>query len=132
MVVERKVLRSVSELSMFKYLLVFYLIFFILSVIIMGIVALVGWLSLASSGITISDLLQYIGLGNLGIPGITNFAGGGTLSIVLAIVGGLVASVFYAAFGTLVVWIMNVILKISGGIEVRFLEKKVEVEEPNE
>ncbi len=132
MVIERKILRSVSELSMFKYLLVFYLIFFILSVIIMGIVALIGWLTLASSGITISDLLQFIGLGNLGIPGVGNFAGGGTLSIVLAVVGGLVASVFYAAFGTLVVWIMNVILKISGGIEVRFLEKKVEVIEPNE
>ena len=132
MVVERKVLRSVSELSMFKYLLVFYLIFFILSVIIMGIAALIAWLSLASSGITISDLLQFVGLSNLRIPGITNFAGGGTLSIVLAIVGGLVASVFYAAFGTLVIWIMNVILKISGGIEIRFLEKKVEVEEPDE
>ncbi len=129
MAVERKVLRSVSELSMFKYLLVFYLIFFILSVIIIGIAALIAWLGLASSGITINDLLQYIGLGNLGI---TNFAGGGTLGIVLAIVGGLVASVFYAAFGTLVVWIMNVVLRISGGIEIRLLDKKIEVEESSE
>ena len=127
MTVERKVLRSVSELSMFKYLLVFYLIFFILSVIGIGITVLIAWLGLASSGLSINDLLGLIGLGNLGI---NNIFGGGTLGIVLGIIIGLVASVLYAAFGTLVVWVMNVILRISGGIEIRFLEKKVESEEP--
>lgn len=123
MAVERKVLRSVSELSMFKYLLVFYLIFFILSVLAIGISALIAWATMASSGVSINDLLQLVGLGNLGI---TNIFGGGTLGIVLAIIIGLVVSVLYAAFGTLIVWIMNVILRISGGIEIRFLEKKTE------
>jgi hypothetical protein len=126
MVVERRVLRSISELSMFKYLLVFYLIFFILSVIGLGIAALIGWATLASSGLGINDVLGLVGLDNLGI---NNIFGGGTLGIVIAIIIGLVASVLYAAVGTLVVWIMNVILRISGGIEIRFLEKSEEAKE---
>ena len=125
--VERKVVRSISELSSFKFLLVFYLIFFIISVIIMGIVALLAWAGLASSGISIPDILQSFGLGNFGLGnfGLANLGGGSVLYIVLGIVGGLIASVFYAAFGTLMVWIGNVILRISGGIEIRFFDREV-------
>jgi len=125
--VERKVVRSISELSSFKFLLVFYLIFFIISVIIMGIIALLAWAGLASSGISIPDILQSFGLGNFGLGnfGLANLGGGSVLYIVLGIVGGLIASVFYAAFGTLMVWIGNVILRISGGIEIRFIDREV-------
>ena len=49
---------------------------------------------------------------------------GSILYVIIAIIGGLVASVFYAAFGTLMVWIGNVILRISGGIELRFIERE--------
>ena len=122
--IERKVIRSISELSSFKFLLVFYLIFFILSVIIMGIVALLAWAGLSSFGINIPDVLNSLGLGNLGLGnlGLANIGGGSVLYIVLSIVGGLIASVFFAAFGTLMVWIVNVILRISGGIELRFID----------
>ncbi|NQT67269.1 MAG: DUF3566 domain-containing protein [Actinobacteria bacterium] len=130
MAVERKVLRSISELSMFKYLLIFYLIFFILSVIVMAIIGLIAWLGLSSFGIDINSMLASLGLGDLGI---SRFLGGGmVITIVISIVGGLFASVLYAAFGTLMVWIMNVILRISGGIELRFLpgkEEKISIEE---
>ena len=130
MAVERKVLRSISELSMFKYLLIFYLIFFILSVIVMAVIGLIAWLGLSSSGIDINSMLASLGLEDTGIAG---FLGGGTvITIVISIVGGLFASVFYAAFGTLMVWIMNVILRISGGIELRFLpgkEEKISIKE---
>ncbi len=122
--IERKTVRSISELSSFKFLLIFYLIFFILSVIIMGIIALFAWAGLASFGINIPDILQSFGLGNFGL---TNFGGGSVLYIVLSIVGGLILSVFYAAFGTLMVWIINVVLKISGGIELRFTDREVKV-----
>jgi hypothetical protein len=54
-----------------------------------------------------------------------NLGGGSVLYIVLAIVVGLIASVFYAAFGTLMVWIGNVVLRISGGIELRFIDREV-------
>ncbi len=118
--IERKVIRSISELSSFKFLLVFYLIFFILSVIIMGIIALLAWAGLSSFGINIPDILNSLGLGNLGLA---NIGGGSVLYIVLSIVGGLIASVFYAAFGTLMVWIVNVVLRISGGIELRFIDR---------
>jgi len=127
--IERKTVRSISELSSFKFLLVFYLIFFILSVIIMGIIALIAWVGLSSSGINIPDILNSFGLGNFGIGNFTlaSIAGGSVLSIVLSIVVGLIVSVFYAAFGTLMVWIINVVLRISGGIELRFLDREVKV-----
>jgi len=127
--IERKTVRSISELSSFKFLLIFYLIFFILSVIIMGIIALITWAGLSSSGINIPDILNSFGLGNFGIGNFTlaSIAGGSVLYIVLSIVGGLIASVFYAAFGTLMVWIVNVVLRISGGIELRFIDREVKV-----
>jgi hypothetical protein len=122
--VERRVLRSISEFSMFKYLLIFYVIFFILSVIVMAIIGLIAWLGLSSFGVDINSILTSLGLENIGI---FNFFGGGTvITIVVLIVGGLIASVFYAAIGTLMVWIMNVVLRISGGIELRFLPKREE------
>jgi len=130
MAVERKVLRSISELSMFKYLLIFYLIFFILSVIVMAIIGLIAWLGLSSFGIDINSMLASLGLGDTGISGL--LGGGVVITIVISIVGGLIASVFYAAVGTLFVWIMNVVLKISGGIELRFLpgkEEKISIKE---
>ena len=118
MAVERKVLRSISELSMFKYLLVFYLVFFILSVIVMAILGLIAWLGLSSFGLDVDSILASVGLQNTGI---FDFMGGGIITIVILIVSGLVASLLYAAVGTLMVWMMNVILKICGGIELRFL-----------
>ncbi|HAJ94740.1 MAG TPA: hypothetical protein DCP02_00765 [Actinobacteria bacterium] len=119
--IDRKVLKSVSELSSFKFLLVFYLIFFIISVVIMAIIALLAWLGLSSSGINLADILQNFGISDFGL---LNLGGGTILYVVVSIIGGLVASVFYAAFGTLMVWIINVILKISGGIELRFIERE--------
>jgi hypothetical protein len=124
MAVERRVLRSISELSMFKYLLIYYLIFFILSVIVMAIIGLIAWLGLSSFGIDINSMLASLGLGNINISDF--FGRGVVITIVITIIGGLVASVFYAAVGTLFVWIMNVVLKISGGIELRFLPGKEE------
>ena len=120
--INRKVLRSISELSSFKFMLVFYLVFFIISVIIMGLIALFAWLGLSSSGIDINQILQSFGLGNLGM---FNLGGGSTLLyVIISIIGGLIFSVFYAAFGTLMVWIVNVILRISGGLELRFIERQ--------
>jgi len=131
MAVERRVLRSISEFSMFKYLLIFYVIFFILSVILMAIFGLIAWQGLSSFGFDkVNSMLASIGLENIDI---TNYFGRGMIiGIVISVVGGLIASVFYAAFGTLMVWIMNVILKISGGIELRFLpgkEEKISIKE---
>lgn len=127
--VERKVLRSVSELSMFKYLLVFYLIFFILTVILMGIFGLIVWLGVSALGFDISRVLASLGLGNFTFNNL-NLMGGGITTVLIFIGSGLVASVFYAAVGTLAVWIMNVVLRIVGGVELRFLMKKEEEANP--
>jgi hypothetical protein len=127
--VERKVLRSISELSMFKYLLVFYLIFFIITVILMGILGLIAWLSVSALGFDISSILASLGLGNYAF-GNLDFRGSGITAILIFIGSGLVASVFYAAVGTLAVWIMNVVLRIIGGVELRFFMKKEEEVKP--
>ncbi len=116
MVIERKTLRSVSEFSVFKYLLVFYLIFFILALIGMGIIFLFAWLFLGVAGADFSEFIPVAGLN--WIPG------GGAVAIVIFIILGLIGSVFYAAIGTLSMWIINIIIKISGGIELRFREAK--------
>ena len=120
--IERKVVRSISELSSFKFLLVLYLVFFILSVIVLGIIALLAWAGMSSFGLNVNDILQSLGLGDLGW---LNIAGGSVLYIVFGVIGGLIASVLYAAFGTLMVWIVNVILRISGGIEIRFIDREI-------
>ena len=114
--VERKTLRSVSELSAFKVLIVTYLIFFILYMVVFGTIFLIGW----ASGIT--DIAQNFGFNiNDYLDKVSNQFG--AIAIAGIVVGGLAASVLYAAFGTLIVWILNVVLKISGGIELRFLER---------
>jgi hypothetical protein len=123
MKVERKVLKSISELSMFKYVLVTYLIFFILFVIIFTIVGLLGWAVLASSGLTVQDLIGKF-IPGINMAGLIGGLGGGILGIVLFIIIGLVASVFAAALAAFVTWILNVILKIVGGIELRFAPGK--------
>ena len=123
MKVERKVLKSISELSMFKYVLVSYLIFFILFVIIFAVAALLGWAMLATSGLTVQDLIGSFFLG-INIAGMIGGLGGGILGIVLFIIIGLVASVLAAALAAFVTWILNVVLRIVGGIELRFAPSK--------
>ncbi len=129
MKIERKTLRSVSEFSLFKVTLVAYLIFFILYIIIFAIAGLIGWAFLASTGMTFNDVINSFMpgfdieqiLGSMGMD-----LGGGVLSIIIFIIIGLVASVFAAALAALTTWIFNVVLRITGGIELRFLpEKKV-------
>jgi len=123
MKVERKVLKSISELSMFKFVLVSYLIFFILFVIIFTIAGLLGWALLATSGLTIQDLVNNF-IPGINIAGLIGGLGGGILGIVLFIIIGLVASVFAAALAAFATWILNVVLKIVGGIELRFAPGK--------
>lgn len=127
MKVERKVLKSISEFSVFKFILVAYLIFFILFVIVFAIIGLIGWAILAASGTTLADVLNSL------VPGL-NFeqiftglgigAGGSVLGIVIFIIVGLAASVFAAAIAALIVWIFNVVLKVTGGMEIRFAPEK--------
>jgi hypothetical protein len=128
MSVERRVLKSVSEFSIFKYALFFYLLFLLLSVIVISIIGLVAWIEISSTGISLENILETLGVGNLPI---FNFLGTGTskaIIIVALIVGGIVYSVVFAVMSMFITWIMNVVLKISGGIELRFLpEVKKEV-----
>ncbi len=126
MKVERKVLKSISELSIFKLVLVIYLILFILFIIIFAIGVLIGWAFLATTGTTMSDIFSSIDtlMPGLNMAGILGGLGGGILGIILFVIIGLVASVFAAAIATLLAWIFNVVLRIVGGIELRFALNK--------
>ena len=129
MKVERKALKSISEFSAFKFVLVSYLIFFILFVIIFTIIGLIGWAVLSASGVTLAQVLNSLVPGlnfEQIIAGIGIGAGSSVLGIVLFIIVGLVASVFAAAIAALFVWIFNIVLKITGGIELRFAPEKFE------
>ncbi len=128
--VDRRVLKSVSEFSVFKYVLVAYLIFFILYVIIFAVVGLVGWAILASSGVTFNEALGSLMPGMnidqmLGSVGL-NF-GGGVIGIIIFVIIGLIASIFAAALAALTAWIFNIVLRIVGGIELRFAPERREV-----
>ena len=121
--IERRVLKSVSELSMFKYFLFFYLIFFLLWIIALVFVGLLTWFGLSSYGLDVNNILQSLGMENTNV--LMGSLGGGTaVAIVMVIVGGLVSVVVSAGVGTIMIWIMNVVLKMSGGIELRFLPEK--------
>lgn len=125
--IEKRMLKSISEFSMFKYVLVSYLIFFVLYIIVFAVVGLIGWALLASSGLTFSDILNNFMPGanindiikGFGLNQLGGF--GGILGIIVFIIIGLVASVFAAALAALTTWIFNVVLRITGGIELRFV-----------
>ena len=135
MKVERRIVKSISEFSVFKFVLVAYLIFFILFVIIFAIIGLIGWALIASSGVAFNGCFKQPDSGlNLSkmLAGLGVGLGGGVLGMVLFVILGLVASVFAAAGAALVAWIVNVVLKIIGGIELRFApDKNLVVAEPS-
>ncbi|MCL5072322.1 MAG: DUF3566 domain-containing protein [Actinobacteria bacterium] len=131
-IIQRRTIKSISEWSVFKIALVAYLIIFVLTVIVFGIIALITWAGFAASGINLNSLFASTGIGSLlsgfgvTLPNLNIALGtGGVVGIVLFIVFGLLFSVVYAAVATFWTWIINVIIKISGGLEVRYIDKTI-------
>ena len=129
-IIQRRVVKSISELSVFKIALIAYLIIFILTVILASIIALITWAGFQASGINLNNLLGNTPLGQLlpafgvTIPNLNLVLGtGSVIGIVLFIVLGLLFSIVFAAIATFWTWIFNVILKISGGVEIRYIDR---------
>jgi hypothetical protein len=120
------VLRSISEWSVFKYMLIAYIIFYIISVLFFIVIGLISLLGFSFSLFDFSNIFALVGME---APAILMGAGAGGLGLFVIIIAGLLFSVFIAAFGAVAVWILNVVLKISGGIELRFDDKKKPDEE---
>ncbi|MDD5658389.1 MAG: DUF3566 domain-containing protein [Actinomycetota bacterium] len=134
-VVQRRIIKSISEWSVFKIAIVAYLIVFILSVIIFGIIAVITWAGFKASGINLNNLFANTNFGSMlsgfgiKLPNLNIvFGTGGIVGIVLFIVFGLLFSVVYAAIAVFWTWIFNVIIKISGGLEIRYTERITKVE----
>lgn|SRR5450830_1895410 len=134
-IIQRRVVKSISEFSVFKIALVAYLVIFIITVIVFSIIALITWAGFTASGINLNNLLGSTPIGQL-LPafGITLpnlnlvFGTGSVIAIVLFIVLGLLFSVVFAAIAAIWTWIFNVILKISGGVEIRYIDRTIKAE----
>ncbi len=126
MAVQRRVLRSISEWSVFKYMLIAYIIFYIINVLFFIAIGLISLLGFSFSLFDFSNVFTLIGMET---PTILAGLGAGGLGLFIIIIVGLLFSVFVAAFGAVAVWILNVVLKISGGIELRFDVKQQPDEE---
>jgi len=138
-IIQRRVVKSISEFSVFKIALIVYLIIFILNVIFAAIFALIMRAVLPA---LINNLNNFIGTSGVGsllsifgvnIPDINSFSNvfGTNLSIgfiVISIVVGLLFSVPFAAIATFWTWIFNVIIKISGGVEIRYIDRTIRAE----
>lgn len=131
-VIQRRLIKSISEWSVFKIALIAYLIIFLLSVIFFAIVALITWAGFAASGIDLNNIFANTGFGamlsgfGIVLPNLNAaFQTGGVIGIVLFIVFGLLFSVVFAVIAVFWTWIFNVILKIGGGFEVRYIDRTV-------
>ena len=142
-IIQRRVIKSISEFSVFKIALIVYLVVFVITVIFAALSALIMQSVLPILGNSITSLMQTSGIGDLlpmfGIPvpdigaiiGSSGslFSSGPVVIIVVAlIVGGLLFSVIFAAIAAFWTWIFNVIIKISGGIEVRYIDRTIKAE----
>ncbi len=124
--IQRRVIKSISEWSVFKVTIFTYLIFYALGVLFFSIFFLIVFGVIRPSGPNFSgmgaqNLLQLFGIN---IPGMNLFRGGLTTpTIIIFVLVGLLLSILFAGISVLYTWIFNVILKISGGIELRFIER---------
>ncbi len=123
--IQRKVIKSISEWSVFKVTIFTYLIFYALGVLFFSIFSLIVFGVIRPSGPNFNGmgaqgLPQLFGIN---IPGMNLFRGGLTTpTIIILVLVGLLCSILFAGISVLYTWIFNVILKISGGIELRFIE----------
>jgi hypothetical protein len=124
--ISRRIISSISEWSVFKFVIIAYLIFFALGVVIFAVFFLLSWMGLEIPGTGfentgITATMQSFGIN---MTNINLFSGAaGVMGIIIFILVGLLFSVVFAAIVTFFAWIFNIILKISGGIELRFKDR---------
>jgi hypothetical protein len=145
-IIQRRVVKSISEFSVFKIALVSYLIIFILTVIFAAISALIMQTILPILGNIFNNFIGASGAGSLlslfgiNIPNASSLgsafggivtSGPAVIVIVGGIIGGLLFSVVFAAIAAFWTWIFNVVIKISGGIEIRYIDRTINTESKN-
>lgn len=108
----RQRVKSVGVWSVFKFTLVYYLLFYLSACLIIGLVYIVI-MAFASLGVAAKDQANVFGA----------MAGGGILGAVIAFVCGLFASLLYAAVAAVGAAIYNLISLMTGGIELNLIDK---------
>lgn len=117
-IVNKVILKNIGIKSVFKYFTIFYLFFYGLFLFIGSIAYLAGkviGIIPGQFGVNqIGPLFDKWGIGFL------NYFGTGIFAVITFIITGFALSLVWGLLGILVAWIINIILKISAGIELRF------------
>jgi len=108
----RQSVKSIGVWSVFKFTLVYYLLFYLVVCVMFGVIY-VAIMLFASAGASSKDQLNVFGA----------LAGGGILGALIAFFAGLLASLFYAAISAIGAAIYNLIGLITGGIELNLIDK---------
>jgi hypothetical protein len=108
------VVRSVGIKSMFKYFIISYLIFFSI-IIVIGVIIYFAEqkFSFIPAGLKFNEILAGLHLGFL------NYFNSQFATIIFFIIASLAFSVVFGLIGMLIGWIMNISLRVSGGIDVK-------------
>jgi GGDEF domain-containing protein len=110
---EKVILRRIGLKSMLKNFILSYLIFF-------GIILIVGIIIYVSEQIFsfIPEQLKFgVILSSLNLGFINNF-NSGIATLMFFVLAGLVFSVIFGLFGVFIGWVINIGLRLSGGIEI--------------
>jgi GGDEF domain-containing protein len=115
---ERVILRRFGLKSMFKNFIISYLIFF-------GIILIIGiiiYFTEQRFSFIPQELKFGVILGSLNLGFLNNF-NSNTATLIFFALAGLIFSVIFGLFGVLVGWIINIGLRLSGGIEINTQSK---------
>lgn len=116
--VNKVILKNIGIKSVFKYFTIFYLLFYGLFLFTGGIAYLAGKVTgLIPEQFGISDISPLFDRWGIGF---LNYFGHGIFAVITFITTGFAISLGWGLLGILGAWIVNIILKISRGIELRF------------
>lgn len=108
----RQAVKSIGVWSVFKFTLIYYLLFFLVFMIFTGLIFLV----FALFGTAMTEA-------NKQVSTVTGMLGGGLVTFIIVFVVGLISSIFYAAVAAIGAAIYNLIALMSGGIELNLVER---------
>lgn len=110
-------IKRVGPGSVFKFSLVGYLLFFVITMVFLGLVFL--WLGSSASELLKGSVQNQSQLAQA----VSTIAGSLLVTYFVIFVGGLISLPFYALFNTIGALIFNLVARLSGGIEIDLKER---------
>lgn len=117
----RMVVKSIGPWSVFKVSLAYYYLIFLIQMILLGLTFLIIGIG---GGTLLNQMSSQAGSSGLDVGQITNAFGGSLLvTYLLLFVGGVITGPVCGLFAVIGSFIYNLIGWMTGGIELRLLEK---------